>query len=44
MRLALAFAIAIIVMAIAFGQSKQCTADSAHGVAIAGVMRISGCP
>ena len=45
MRLAALFAIVIIVLAIAFEMEKpRCTKDSPHGAAIAGVIRIAGCP
>jgi len=44
MKLAAAFTLAVIALAIAFDQTPRCTADSPHGVAIAGVLRIAGCP
>lgn len=45
MRLAGAFALAIVLIAIAYQiGAPKCTADSPHGTAIGGVLRIEGCP
>lgn len=45
MRLASAYALAIVFLAMAFEtECPRCTVNSPRGVAIGGVLRIAGCP